>query len=304
MKNPTNRNILITGASGMIGTAATESLTQQGYTVFPLVRNETSAPFHYLQDQQKIVLDPDIPLFGVINLAGENIADKRWSKKRKKDIIDSRQITTQLLCEALAQAKHKPEVLLSASAIGFYGSNPQGAIDETSPAGDDFFAEIGTKWEAATKPAVEAGIRTAHLRFGIVLSTKGGVLQNFLLPLNLAVVGAVGDGQQKISWISIIDAVRFLVHGLDDPKVTGPVNLVAKNSVTSLEFAKSLSAAANRFRLPTLPAPIVKLMFGEMADAALLASADVHSRRMEEFGFSFVHGNLDSALSDLLNNHL
>jgi uncharacterized protein len=304
MQNSLNRNILITGASGMIGQAVTDSLTLQGYTVYPLLRDRDDGPFRYLQERQEIILDPNIPLFAVINLAGENIADKRWSQKRKKQIIQSRQVTTRVLSEALANAKHKPQVLLSASAIGYYGSNPSGVVDETSPAGQDFFAEIATKWEAATEPAALAGIRTAHLRFGIVLSTKGGVLQNFMLPLNLAVVGAVGNGRQKISWISIVDAVRFIAHGLNDSTVTGPFNLVAKGTVSSLEFAKSLSAASNRFRLPTLPAPIVRLMFGEMADAALLASAEVKSQRLAQSGFTLVHEQLDTALVDLLKNNL
>lgn len=304
MKNSTSRNILIAGASGMIGRAVTELLTQQGYTVYPLLRNQESGSFRYMQDQQKIILDPEVPLFAVINLAGENIADKRWSKRRKQAIIESRQHTTQLLSEALASSEHKPDVFLSASAIGYYGSNPTGVVNESSPPGDDFFAEIATNWEAATQPAVLAGIRTVLLRFGIVLSTKGGVLQNFLLPMNLAVVGAVGDGKQIISWISIVDAIRFLAYALSNPHVSGPVNLVAKQTVSSLEFAKTLSAASNRFRLPTLPAPIVRLMFGEMADAALLASADIESTRLREFGFTLVHENLNSALTDLLPNNL
>ncbi len=304
MNQSKNLNVLVTGASGMIGSALTQVLTQQGYTVYPLQRNTDSGPFRYIQSRGEIILDPAIPLFAVINLAGENIADKRWSTARKKAIIDSRQQTTQILSEALARAAHKPQVFLSASAIGYYGSNPEGKVDEASPAGQDFFADIATKWEAATQPAMHAGIRTAHLRFGIVLSTKGGVLANFLLPLNLAVVGATGDGQQKISWISIVDAIRFIIHGLDDTRVSGPVNLVAKGTVSSLEFAKILSSTSNRFRLPTLPAPVVRLMFGEMADAALLASADIKSNRLSEFDFSLVHENLTSALTDLLSNRL
>jgi hypothetical protein len=304
MTKTKKRNILITGASGMIGQALTESLTQQGFRVYPLLRNSQSGPFCYLQEQHKIILDPDLPLFGVINLAGENIAAKRWSAQRKVDIVESRQITTQLLSEALAALKHKPEVFLSASAIGYYGSNPSGPVDETSAPGDDFLAEVGTKWEAATEPAVAAGIRTAHLRFGIVLSTKGGVLQNFILPMNLAVVGATGDGRQIMSWISIVDVIRFIAHALDDTRVSGPINLVAPGSVSSLEFAKSLSATSKRFRLPTLPSALVRLMFGEMADAALLASANIKSKRLAELDFSLVHENLSSALTDLLNNRL
>jgi uncharacterized protein (TIGR01777 family) len=304
MTTTKNRNILITGASGMIGQALTKSLSQQGYTVYPLLRDSHDGPFCFLQQQGKIILDPDIPLFAVINLAGENIADKRWSTQRKIDIIESRQRTTELLSTALAAARHKPEVFLSASAIGYYGSNPTGLVDETSPAGDDFLAEVGTKWEAATAPAVAAGIRTAHLRFGIVLSTKGGVLQNFILPMNLAVVGATGDGKQVMSWISIVDVVRFVAHALDDSRACGPINLVAPGTVSSLEFAKALSSTSGRFRLPTLPAPVVRLMFGEMADAALLASADIKSKRLGELEFSLVHENVTSALTDLLNNRL
>ncbi len=304
MSAANSRNILITGASGMIGKALTSSLEQQGYTVYPLVRGRALGPFYYLQDQGQVVLDPNTPLFAVINLAGANIAAKRWNEKRKRVIVDSREKTTRHLCDALKLRTQKPAVLISASAIGFYGSNPAGAVDESAAPGNDFMAEVATKWESATNCLAETGIRSAHLRFGIVLSTKGGVLQNFILPLNIAVVGAVGDGKQIISWVSITDALRFISYALENEKVSGPVNLVAPNPVSSLEFAKTLSSVSKRLRLPTLPAPVARLMFGEMADAALLASANIKSSRLDEFGFSITHPSLHSALSDVLQHSL
>ncbi|MFK7864713.1 MAG: TIGR01777 family oxidoreductase [Pseudohongiellaceae bacterium] len=295
------KNILITGASGMIGRSLTRFLEKSGYQVYALSRTNEKAPFYFDQVSKKMYLSDVIPLFGVINLAGTNISDKRWNPARKKEIISSRESTTELLCQSIVRLKNKPAVLLSASAIGFYGPTGEEFSNEKSPAGNDFLAEVSKRWENATTIASAEGIRTVQLRFGIVLSVTGGVLQNFLLPLRLAVVGPLGSGTQKISWISITDVLRLVRLCLKNPKLSGPLNLVSNNAVSSREFAKTLSKAAARPHLPTIPASIARLMFGEMADAALLASSDVRSEKYEEVGFQLQHPTLEAALTHLLD---
>lgn len=287
----------------MIGSALTHFLEESGYQVYSLSRSNQAADFFYDQAQGRMVFNDELPLYGVVNLAGANISSKRWNEKRKQEILTSRELTTKLLSEKLASMESKPEVFLSASAIGFYGPTGDGYATESSPAGDDFLAEVSKRWEGATLAATVAGIRTAHMRFGIVLSVKGGVLQNFLLPFRLAVVGPVGSGKQKISWISINDALRLVEFGLNNESLSGPINCVSNNAVTSAEFAKALSRAANRPHLPALPAFMARLMFGEMADAALLASSDVRSKKYDDLTFDLQHQDLESTLKQLLDTN-
>ncbi len=273
------KNILITGSSGLIGSALSKHLERLNYRVYPLRRNTQEGPFYYCQDKDFVHLSPDIPLHGVVNLAGANISDRRWNATRKRVIQDSRCTGTRLLTQALAQLPHKPAVLLSASAIGFYGDTGQDWVDEDSPAGDDFLARLASDWEQATQPAQEAGIRTAHLRFGLVLSPDGGVLKNFILPLRLACVGRIGGGDQFMSWIAIDDAVATIDHLLHDETLAGPFNLVS-DAVSNERFSAALARALRRPRLPPLPAAVLRVMFGEMADAALLASSRVRSKKL------------------------
>jgi uncharacterized protein (TIGR01777 family) len=297
------KNILITGASGMIGKALGKYLSEAGYQTYPLLRNRSDGPFYYDQKKGAVYLDPEIPLHGVINLAGANISDKRWNEKRKQEIISSREILTKALSEAIALLKNKPAVLISGSAIGYYGSTGTGHATEESPAGSDFLAEVATRWERATLAAREAGIRTVDMRLGIVLSVTGGVLKNFLLPMGFAVVGPIGAGHQKISWISIHDVLRLVELVLVDEDLHGPVNFVSNHALSSKDFSIALSNASGRLRLPSIPAPVARLMFGEMADAALLASADVRSNRFNDATFELQHPELESALKHLLETN-
>jgi uncharacterized protein (TIGR01777 family) len=297
------KNILITGATGMVGSALTRSLSESGYQVYSLLRNSTAGPFYYDEQAGVVHLDPEIPLYAVINLAGANISDKRWNKARKEEIILSRELLTRALSESLANLHKKPDVYLSGSAIGYYGPTPACYANEASPAGTDFLAEVATRWENATSAATTSGIRTINMRFGIILSVTGGVLKNFLLPMRLAVVGAIGSGQQKISWMSIHDVVRLIELGLTDEKLKGPINFVSNNAVTSDEFSLALSRASGRFRLPKIPAPVARLMFGEMADAALLASSDIRSSKHNEMVFELQHPELEAALKHLLDTN-
>lgn len=301
--NRTQGNVLITGASGLIGSALSAELRTGGYHVYALDRHDASAPFHYDQKTRHLHLDPDIPLTAVVNLAGANLADGRWTKARKQTILSSRTHTTADLCAALATLPSPPRTLLSASAMGYYGDTGENQVDETSPAGNDFLAEVARQWEAATRAARDAGIRTVHMRFGLVLSADGGVLPNFILPLRLAAVGTVGSGQQYLSWISLPDALQVVMRLLEDDSLSGAFNLVSGNPVTNRDFTRTLAQVLRRPRLPPLPAPVVRLMFGEMGDAALLGSNRVVSSRLPEAGINLAHPALADALREILDSH-
>jgi len=295
-----NRHILITGASGLIGSALRARLEELGYRVHALSRRDSSAPFFFDQTTGRMHLTPDIPLYGVVNLAGASLAEGRWTNRRKQLVMDSRVLTTEHLGQALAALPARPEVLVSASAIGFYGDTGSSQVDEDSAAGDTFLAEVAVGWEQATEAAETAGIRTVHARFGLVLSPEGGVLPNFILPGRLAAVGRVGSGRQFISWIALDDCVDILCLFLETPAITGAVNVVADPAVTNAEFTRAVAAALHRPRLPPLPAFVVRLLFGQMGEEALLASSRVHSRRLPELGIELRYPQLDQALAHLL----
>ena len=294
-------NILITGASGMIGSALSTRLRQSGHQVLCLSRSDRSAPFHYDPIDDRVHLSTDTNLDAVVNLAGANIADKRWNIKRKEEILNSRARFTRALSLALSESQNPPHTLLSASAIGFYGNQCTTSADEDSPPGNDFLAEVSVRWEEATAPATHAGIRTVLLRFGLVLNANGGVLKNLVMPGGLAVVGRLGDGEQRMSWISLPDAINVMMACLQHRTFTGPINVVAPAVVSNRAFAEALSKARRRPALPPIPAAVVRIMFGEMADAALLASGNICSTRLDELGIELRHKDLDSALSDCFN---
>lgn len=301
MHNELNdKHILITGASGLIGSALHPRLEQQGYRVHVLSRRDSKAPFYYDQDTGRMHLAQDIPLTGVVNLAGASLADGRWSKRRKQLIMDSRVLTTEHLCEALAALPTPPEVLISASAIGYYGDTGSDQVDEDSGAGKTFLADVSIGWEQATEAAKAAGIRVVLPRFGLVLSPEGGVLPNFILPGRLAAVGRVGSGRQFISWISLDDCVAVLCRFLETPAISGAVNVVSNHAVTNAEFTRAVATALHRPRLPPLPAFAVRLLFGQMGEEALLASSRVHSQRLPELGIELQYPQLDKALAYLL----
>lgn len=296
-------NILLTGSSGLIGSALSEYLVAEGHTIYPLHRNPSKEQKHYwFPEEDRIHLDAEIKLDAVIHLAGENIADSRWSQKKKDRILNSRVHGTRLLTEAITELKHKPELLISGSAIGFYGDTGDNIVDENSSRGSGFLSDIATQWESATQAAEDAGIRTIHIRTGIVLSPGGGVLQKMLLPFNMGLGGVVGSGKQYMSWISIDDVIRIIGYMLNDKKLSGPFNLVAPQPVTNDGFTKSLGRALHRPTAFPMPAFAARMMFGEMADALLLSSSRVASTRLNALGYSFVDDELDKALSHLLDH--
>ena len=301
MAQTQSKNILITGASGMIGSALVAHLSKCGFAVHQLSRHSSDAPFYFDADQGRVHLDPSIPLLAVINLAGPSIADKRWSEGRKREILDSRQQLTHALATALAESDSKPRTLLSASAIGYYGDTGESCVDEDSPVGGDYLAEVAQAWEDATSPAEAAGINTIHLRFGIVLSPRGGVLKKLLLPFKLGLGGRIGNGLQGMSWISIAD-VMHITHRLilDNPK-SGPINLVAQKPINNLDFSAELGRSLGRPSILPLPGFMVKLIFGEMGEALLLGSSRVTSHKLAKLGIQLKYPTLRSALTALLH---
>lgn len=296
-------NILLTGSTGLIGRALTAYLARQGHNIFPLYRNPASEKKHYwFPDENRIHLDDEIKLDAVIHLAGENIADSRWSRKQKERILNSRVHGTRLLTEAITELTHKPGLLISGSAIGYYGDTGENIVNECSNRGSGFLSDVASQWESATQAAEDAGIRTIHIRTGIVLSPDGGVLQKMLLPFNMGLGGVVGNGRQYMSWISIDDIVRIIDHMLNNEKLSGPYNLVAPQPVTNYTLTKSLGRALHRPTISPLPAFAARMMFGEMADALLLSSSRVAATRLNTLGYTFVDNELDQTLSRLLDN--
>jgi uncharacterized protein len=296
-------HVLVSGASGFIGSALVPTLTAGGHTVTRLVRS-TPRP-----GQAEIPWNPAARSIGtpalegldaVVHLAGENIASGRWTAAQKASIRDSRVQGTTVLCEALAQLVKPPKALLSASAIGYYGDRGETVLREESPPGTGFLAEVCQAWEAATAPATQRGIRVVHLRFGIVLSPAGGSLAKMLTPFRLGIGGVVGTGKQYMSWIALDDVLGVIQHALSTEALQGPVNVVAPQAVTNREFTTTLGKVLRRpTRLP-LPAFAARLLFGEMADALLLASTRVAPVRLVASGYTFQYPELEAALQHLL----
>jgi uncharacterized protein len=235
----------------------------------------------------------------VVHLAGESIVG-RWSNSKKAAIRDSRVRGANLLATALAEASRRPRVFVSASAIGFYGDRGEEILREGSSSGVGFLPEVCREWEAASKPAADAGIRVAHARFGVVLSTAGGALAKMLLPFRLGVGGDMGNGRQWWSWIALDDVIGAVAHILKTDSLQGAVNMVSPNPVTNAEFTKTLAAVLSRPAIFPMPASIARLAFGQMADELLLSSQRVEPAKLLASGFTFRQPNLRGALEALL----
>lgn len=294
-------NILITGSSGLIGTALNNHLTKSGHTIYKMDRQpDSESPFYWQPTENIISFDQSIQIDAVINLAGSNISDGRWTKAKKNIIFDSRINSTTLLADYLSKLSTPPKVFIAASAIGFYGDTADKQVDENHAAGSDFLANVAQKWEDATKPAADAGIRTVNLRTGIVLSPDGGALNKMLLPFKLALGGVVGSGEQYMSWISLAEVTRIIEFILNTESINGPLNMVSPKPVTNYEFTKSLGKALSRPTLFPLPAIVARLIFGEMADALLLSSIRVHPNKLMNNGYKFIDNDLSKTLSTML----
>jgi len=296
------RSIALSGASGLLGSALRPALTTAGWQVRPLVRR-TPHPGEVRWDPAAGTLDA-AALAGVsaaVHLAGESIAEGRWTEAKKAAIRSSRILGTRLLSESLARLPQRPEVLVSASAIGIYGDRGDAPLNEDSTLGSDFLAEVGKEWEAATAPAADAGIRVVHLRLGIILARDGGALPRMVRPFLLGAGGPIGSGRQWMSWIALDDAVRVVLEVLQNPEARGPFNAVAPEPVRNADFAARLGEVLHRPALIPVPAFALRLLFGEMADAALLSSQRVLPARLGALGFEFRHPTLSGALRAVLD---
>lgn len=324
--------VLISGASGMVGKALKESLEKAGHDVYSLVRRQPKdnteirwSPIGGIIDTEALeALSPD----AVVNLAGEPIFTL-WTTEKKESILKSRAKGTQFLSEALSKLENKPQVMVSASAIGYYGNRGDDVMTETSEPGAaiqfqprnkpfflfdkkwgaDFLSHVCQNWEEATQPARDAGIRVVNLRIGVVLSTKGGALAQMLTPFKAGVAGPLGNGKQYMSWVSLDDLVNMINFSINTPDLKGPVNAVAPTPVTNKDFTRQLSdkafiAAPLRGMANIVPAPSLglKLALGEMGNAILLSSTRVKPMRLEEAGYKFIHADLSTALKDVLKN--
>jgi hypothetical protein len=235
----------------------------------------------------------------VVHLAGENIAE-RWTAAKKANIRDSRANGTRVLCEALTGLTPLPKVLVSASAIGYYGDRGAEVLTEDSASGSGFLAEVCRAWEVATEPAHQRGIRVVRLRFGVVLSAAGGALAKMLPPFRLGLGGTLGSGRQYMSWIALDDAVGAIHHAVVTEPLQGPTNAVAPQPVTNQAFTKALGSVLRRPTLLPLPAFAARLIFGEMADELLLASTRVQPAKLQASGYSFRYPELEGALRHVL----
>jgi uncharacterized protein (TIGR01777 family) len=296
--------VIISGASGLIGTALSAHLTSHGHEVVRLVRRAASVG-EVQWDPSAGRLDADA-LSGadaVVHLAGAGIGDHRWTDEYKREILDSRVRSTTLLAERIAECTQRPPVLLSGSAIGFYGASDGRDLDETSSQGEGFLADVCAQWEASTAAASDAGVRVAHLRTGIVLASNGGALKKMLPLFKLGVGGKFGKGTQWQSWISLPDhvaATRFLLINA----VHGPVNLTAPHPVDGAEFATTLGKVLHRPSKLPVPSFGPKLLLGgELADALLFTGQKVLPRVLERSGYTFRHPTLDTALRAVLGKN-
>lgn len=298
--------VLVTGASGLIGTKLVAELEADGKRVLRAVRRDARNDHEISWDPPNRKIDRDKlegisdGLDAVIHLAGANVAGRRWTNAYKQLLIDSRVDGTTLLAETIASLDRKPRVFACASAIGYYGDRGNEELDETAACGDSFLPELCMQWEHASQPARDAGIRTANMRIGVVLSPEGGGLKKMLLPFKLGGGGILGNGRQFFSWISLDDVVRAIQFVVENEVLAGPVNLVTPNPVTNREFTKTLGRVLSRPTVLPMPSFAARLMFGDMADELLLGSARVVPSSLTDAGFSYQYAQLEPALRHLL----
>lgn len=292
--------ILITGASGLIGKALHESFQSKGYELLRASRKEPKNAADIQWDTESGFAEPERleGVDAVIHLAGESVGGLRWTDEKKTAIRDSRILGTRSVVAAMAAMKQKPKVFIAASAIGFYGDRGDEILTESSSPGTTFLADVAKAWEAESRRAEDAGIRTVLLRTGVVLSKDGGALATMLTPFKFGLGGVVGSGKQWMSWISLSDVVRIVKFALENENLRGAVNVVAPNAVTNEEFTKTLGDVLYRPTFLPLPAFAINMVFGEMGDALLLASTRAEPRRLEDAGFEFEFTDLKKAIEN------
>jgi uncharacterized protein len=299
-------DVAVTGSHGFIGSALLPALIREGHRPVRIVRGQAPGDDDLSWDPEAGTIDAEglEGIGGVVHLAGAGIGDKRWTDARKRLILETRTKGTSLLARTLAGLTRPPSTLISASAIGYYGNRGDEPLDEQSAPGNDFVAGVCVQWEAATAPAADAGIRVARVRSGIVLGRYGGVLARLLLPFRLGLGGRIASGRQYMSWISIGDEVRAILHALTQDGVAGPVNLTGPAPVTNGEFTETLGRVLRR---PTvIPTPLLPLRarYGsELVQHLLVEGQRVLPRRLEATGYRFAHSTLEDALRAAVDRH-
>ena len=294
--------VLITGASGLVGTELQKSFAARGYEMLLASRKDPTDDHHIQWSIEEGFAEPE-KLEGidtVVHLAGENVSGLRWTDEKKKAIHDSRVLGTRNVVYAISNLKNRPKVFVSSSAIGFYGTRGDEEVTESSVAGDNFLAGVCKEWEAESRRAEDAGIRTVLLRTGIVLSKDGGALGTMLLPFKLGVGGVVGSGKQWMSWISMDDHIVVINYVIENENIRGAVNAVSPHPVTNQEFTKTLGEVLYRPTFLPLPEFAVSMVLGEMGDALLLASTKVLPKRLQDAGFEFKFPDLKAAIENAL----
>ena len=291
-------NILLTGATGFIARHLIPKLSAQGHHLSTLGRRPLEQlPFFEWDSSREPPPDALESCDALIHLAGETVA-QRWTAEAKRRMRESRINGAQHLVAALSKTAHKPAALLSASAVGIYGSRGDELLTEASPRGSGFLADLTQEWEAATRGAESLGIRVVNLRFGLVLGRDGGALPKMLLPFRLGLGGKLASGKQWLPWVHIEDTARLILFALDNSSLRGPINVAAPHPVTNADFTRALAAALHRPGFMTVPAFALKLALGEMSEA-VLSSERVVPAVAEAAGFHFVYPGLESALRDL-----
>jgi len=295
--------VLLSGASGILGTALRQALDARNLEVLQLVRHDPVASGQLKWDPTAPTSIPNPKplegLFAAIHLSGASIAAHRWTPAYKRELWASRVESTRALATVLASMSQPPPTLLVASATGIYGNRGDELLDENSSPGTGFLADLCREWESAAQPAAKAGIRVIHLRFGVVLG-PGGALAKMLPLFRLGLGGRLGSGRQWMSWISLADAVAAILFSLDTPPLAGPVNLTAPHPVTNAEFTNALGRALHRPAILPVPAFALRLAVGSIANEALLASERAFPSRLTTAGFQFTHPTVDTALTAAL----
>ena len=298
------QRILVSGSSGLVGTALCALLTTGGHDVVRLVRDRKLAgnpAFRCWDPAHGQISVADLEQFdAVIHLGGEGIADGRWSPEKKRRLKDSRVIPTRLLCESLAKCERPPKVVVVASATGYYGDRGDELLTEQSDLGNGFLPEICRAWEEATSPVSAAGIRTVNVRIGVVLTPAGGALAKMLPIFRWGGGGRLGNGRQWMSVISLDDLIGLIGHALVHPELSGPVNAVLPEPVTNAEFTRTLGRVLHRPAMLPVPKTAIRIVAGEMADALLFASTRAVPQRALESGYQFRHATLEQALRHVL----
>jgi uncharacterized protein len=300
--------ILVTGATGLVGTALVAALAREGHTVCRLVRSGTKSTGGTVGTFD-VPWDPETGSLGsvavgaevVVNLGGASIVAGRWTNLRKKLLRSSRVDSTRALVAALKKMNAKPDVLVSASAVGFYGNRGDEILTEESAPANDFLSNLAKDWEAEALRAEQFGTRVVLARFGIILASEGGALPEMMLPFKLGVGGRIGDGKQWMSWVTLEDVVAVLRLALIKTELRGPINIAAPEPVRNADFVKELARAMHRPAIFPAPAFALRLAMGEMADALLLSSQRAVPERLTQVGYQFSDPNLALALTTILS---